>query len=320
MEDKERRNIGASAGVYSRLKHYLLSVRGAQWRKANLAMFTVYIDDSGTDPNQKAAVATAAILPAARLVAFDREWRNLCEKEGFPDFHMSACVWHNEKSAFANWDETKMKKVIQRVRQIGRKYFLNIASLTVFKADYDELVVGELRELTGKYPFTWAIRNMIGLLDKWLVFHKVAEPFEYIFDWMDPQTQKEERYEVETVMAQAEHVAVQAGKEGKYKNYTFKDRKQIPALQCTDAIAWTCYQHSLLSHASIPLTPMAQTCWDDYYTHRNKTWLYAATMTKEQLAGWVEREKQEGQPDFERFRAWLEQHPKPKPKRKKRGR
>ncbi len=36
---------------------YLLSIRGLRWKEVLLAAFNVYIDDSGTDPKQKVAIA-----------------------------------------------------------------------------------------------------------------------------------------------------------------------------------------------------------------------------------------------------------------------
>ncbi|MGA8503197.1 MAG: hypothetical protein WB683_16705, partial [Candidatus Sulfotelmatobacter sp.] len=52
-------------------------------------LFTNYVDDSGTDPNQRVAIASGWIVPAARIVALEREWDRLKEKEGFTDFHTS---------------------------------------------------------------------------------------------------------------------------------------------------------------------------------------------------------------------------------------
>jgi len=146
-------------------------------------MFTVYIDDSGTDPNQPMAIASALIIPAARVVALDKEWEKLTKKEGFTEFHTSECVWLNEDSEFAKWDAHKQKRVISRVRQIGKKFGVQAMSLAITKADYNELVPDWLRELAGKYHYTWAIRNMLDMLDRWAAEHRVRVPFEYIYAW-----------------------------------------------------------------------------------------------------------------------------------------
>jgi hypothetical protein len=254
-------------------------------------MFTIFIDDSGTDPQQPIAIASVLIVPAARIVALDREWSALRSREGFSDFHMSECVWLNADSEFSGWSTEKRDRVIARVRQLGKKFGVQAISLAITKCDYDELVPHWLKELAGQYHYTWAIRNMIDLLDKWAAQHNVTMPFEYIYDWMDPKAQKEAKAEIDLVMAQAEELACSNGKPGRYTNYGFRRREDIPALQCTDALAWTCYQFARFTHNQVPLNDLAQKSWDDYHdSHPQAGWLYAAGMKKQHLKEWVEKE------------------------------
>lgn len=268
-------------------------------------MFTVYIDDSGTDPNQQVAIATALIIPTAQIAALDREWTTLLRKENFTEFHMSECVARNPKSEFANWDELKSGRVISRVRQIGKKFGVDAISLAVKKSDYDEVVIRHL-EYADRYHYTWAIRNMIALLDKWARFSNVPR-LDYIYDWMDPRAQREAKVEIDTVMAQAEYMASAEGKAGQYVNYKFCRRQEVPALQCTDAIAWTCYQFALFAHEKQPLTPIAQENWDDYARHPKRDWLYAVGMKREHLKDWVKKEIADGR-SLERIKAWKLAH------------
>jgi hypothetical protein len=269
-------------------------------------MFRVYIDDSGTDPNQQVAIASVLIVPAPRITALDKEWKTLTDKEGFTSFHMSECVARNEKSEFAGWSDEKQKRVISRVRQLGKKYGLKGISLAIEKSDYDELVLPHL-EYADKYHYTWAIRNMIDLVDKWGRFSNVTLPFEYVYDWMDPKTQREAKAEIETVMAQAEEQACAEGKSGRYANSSFRRRQDIPALQCTDALAWTCYRFALFAHLKIPLSKVAEDSFYDYNKHQSGTWLYAAGMTRENLKKWVEAEIKDGR-SRERFKKWEAEH------------
>jgi hypothetical protein len=85
-------------------------------------MLTAYIDDSGTDPNQKIAIASALMIPSARLTALNSEWAALANKEGFTSFHMSECIAQNAESEFADWDEHKRRRVVWRVRQMVKKF------------------------------------------------------------------------------------------------------------------------------------------------------------------------------------------------------
>lgn len=281
-------------------------------------MFTVHIDDSGTAPDQQIAIATAVIIPAARIPALNSEWGTLKRREGFISFHTSECVALNSDSEFSTWGTVKRDRVLSRVRQIGKKFGLVSISLAVKKSDYDQLIPDEMRPFTGNYHYTWAMRNMIALLDNWAKGHGVTLPFEYIYDWMDPKAQRRAKAEVDTVMAQAERQSADRGRPGRYINYSFRRREDVPALQCTDAIAWTCYQFSLFAMNKIPLSPIAQECWDDYYD-RGSEWLYAGTMTKQQLQDWIDRELKDGR-WRERFMAWEAEHSKSKTLERKRKR
>ena len=66
-------------------------------------MFTVYIDDSGTDPKQPTAIAAALIVPAKRVPALDRDWAVFGATFGFGDSHASECAARNPHSAFGEW-------------------------------------------------------------------------------------------------------------------------------------------------------------------------------------------------------------------------
>jgi hypothetical protein len=42
-------------------------------------VFTVYIDDSGTAPDQQVAIASGLIIPAIKAEALDKEWTTFLE-------------------------------------------------------------------------------------------------------------------------------------------------------------------------------------------------------------------------------------------------
>jgi hypothetical protein len=62
-----------------RTHHKLVSYWGA-WNKVYLAMFTAYVDDSGTDPNQAVAIASAWIIPGRQIIRLEKEWDTLKKK------------------------------------------------------------------------------------------------------------------------------------------------------------------------------------------------------------------------------------------------
>jgi hypothetical protein len=80
----------------SRTECALISGRGLRWKQVIMALFTVYLDDSGTAPDQQVAMASALLVPGSRITALDDEWNALKKKEEFSDFHMSECLYSNK--------------------------------------------------------------------------------------------------------------------------------------------------------------------------------------------------------------------------------
>jgi hypothetical protein len=274
--------------------------------------FMAYIDDSGTAPSQRVASATAIVIPAARIEALDKEWNRLKERFGFSDFHMSECVARNPKSDFAKLNDAQWEQLIRRVREVAKKYAPKALSFAVNKAHYDTLVPEEYRYYTGNH-YTWTIRSLISALDRWAKISNVTLPFEYVYDWIDPKSQKEARDEINTVMAQAEDLVAGTDKEGRYINYSFRRRQDIPALQCVDALAWAGYQRALNNDYNVPIKQIAIDSWNDYCRYQSKTWFDAMYMTKEQFKRWIDKEVADGR-SLERFKEWEAKHPKGKAK------
>lgn len=266
-------------------------------------MFSVYLDDSGTDPKQRAAIATAFIVPAAQIIPLEREWDNLKKKYAFSDFHTSEMVARNYKSDFADWDEAKQRKVFHRVREISKKYGIGSSaavSFAVNKADYDSVVPLEYRNHFGGH-YTWAVRHLMNFLEAWRQPRKIA-PLEYIFDWAEPGC--EERVEIETVMAQTESIFQQRGRPGEFINYAFRRRKDIPALQCVDAIGWTCYQQALFQFRKVPVHKLADEAWKGYEAHlEQQGWLQCFTVRQDNLRKWISAEMADGE-TLKRFIEW----------------
>jgi len=297
-----------SQGI-SRTHHMLVSVWGRLWRKVNLVMFTVYLDDSGTAPSQRVAIASAFIIPAKQIVRLEREWENLKEKENFSEFHTSEMIASNEKSDFATWDEEKKRRVFRRVREISKKYGIYPSASVCFavnKIDYEDIVPEDLRSGLGKNHYAWAIRHVIQFLDNWrLRPTRNVGPLEYVFDWLDVGSPC--RVEIETIMQQAEAKATYYGRVGEYTNFSFRRRKDIPGLQCVGAIAWTCYTQALSFFCGTPAPTLSFEAWRHYGGHLEADgWLKAFTITRDQLQDWVDREAASGNMTMKRLIQWEE--------------
>ncbi|MFZ3341467.1 MAG: DUF3800 domain-containing protein [Terriglobales bacterium] len=264
-------------------------------------LYTNYVDDSGTDPNQRIAVASGLIIPGARIPALQKEWDRLREKEGFSDFHTSEFVAKNYKSAFAKWTDEKHARVFLRVRQICKKYGAKCVAFSVLKKDYDEVVPADMKKYWGQYHYTWAMRQFI----VWMYQKERAlsgAPMEYVFDYMDPSDAN--RKEIEKVMQQAEDMT---GNTDEFKHFGFRPRREVPGLQCADLLAWLAYQVALQVFCNKPMSPYAKLAWEDFDKHPHKEWRTVRTVQRWGLEHLVHKERTSGE-SLMRFKEWEEKH------------
>lgn len=275
---------------------------GANWTEVNLVMaqlYTAYIDDSGTDPKQQVAIATALVIPASRIQMLQMEWDVLRLNEVFSSFHMAefSSPTPPSDSDFVGWEPKKHGQVYETVREIIKDYGAVTVSFAVFKKDYDEVVPPDMRKNAGEFHYTWAVRHLVAALEKWRTYRKVSAPFEFVFDYMHKRDKR--RAEIEEVMEQGEEIAP-----GVYSNYSFRQRERFPGLQCVDVLGWVSYQFALKVFCGKPLVPDAEIGWDDFEGHR-EGWRLAATIKRSELERWVKLEKETGvsQPFFDEWHA-----------------
>jgi hypothetical protein len=268
-------------------------------------MFTAYIDDSGTDPNQHVAMATALIIPAKQLIPMESEWKSLAKKERFSSLHTSEMVAKNHKSEFANWDDQKQSRVFHRAREISKKHSPSsgAVSFAVNKADYDEVVPEVYREGAGNH-YTWAVRHVLMFLDNWRLGSPSTDyPLEYVFDWMGGPTDAR-RIEVQDVMGQMEAMAHLRGRSDEYTNYGFRHRQDVPGLQCVDAISWICYRQALLQYRGTPLHPLAGEGWTHSKANTGtNAWLQVFQINRQHLKEGMDKEMNDGT-TLKRYEEW----------------
>jgi hypothetical protein len=257
-------------------------------------MFSVYIDDSGTAPDQPVAMASALIIPAKQIVALDKEWETFSAKNGFSSFHSSECVFRNAKSEFAQWSDDKVLKVTERIRQICSKYAVRAFSFAVTKDDYDSTLEPEMKELFGKFHYTWAIQHLLLMCAMWSASGDRIAPLRYIFDWMD-RSQAKAKAEIEDVMYMYDR-----SRPGQFSDYSFRRREDIPALQCADLLAWSSYQVARHHFFDKPLHPIADINYQGFRSFGDE-WLAARSITRKDLRQWVERSVEPRTDDLKRL-------------------
>ena len=239
-------------------------------------MFIVYIDDSGTAPDQKVVIAAAMIVPAANVASLNRDWADFDRTFEFKgDFHCSECVARNSHTVFADWNDKKVRSAFSRARSIMKEHASKAISFTINKDDFAAEAPEEWLKVGGHSPFTWTFRILLSLLRMWNNNQQKVMPFEYVIDWVQPR----DREEIEMVMAQCE-----SAYPGEYRGkFTFGKRQLIPGLQCCDLLAWSAFSHSRYFYQGTPMRELADASFRDLRSHGNGEWWDGLGHTRESL-------------------------------------
>jgi hypothetical protein len=262
---------------YSRICHALVSAYGSKWSERYLRMFSIYIDDSGSAPDQGFAIAAGIVFPANRIEAFEKEWSAFLGKEDIQELHASVCVARNPRSDFANWDDDRVDRVLLRAQQIIFKYSVKAFSIGIHKQDYNELVPKEMWLSVGQSHYVWALSSVLGLSYDWASSH--SAPMEYVFD----NASKAEKRDIDEAMDYSE--ALYAGHFSGH--YSFRSRKEVPGLQAVDLFAWVNYQAACDTRFGIPIKPVAEKLWFPFIQRNGEKWCTIQSLSREGLKMWV---------------------------------
>lgn len=269
--------------------------------------FTAFLDDSGTAREHPVATASALIMPANTIERLDENWERFIEKQGIPDFHSAACAAKKSKEKhYDDWGDKKRSHVFMRVRQFCKRFGVQVFGFSVYKKTYDEVVPENFRHYGGDY-YTWALRHVLVKIHEWRQARKIKEPIEHIFDWQeigDPV-----RDEIEDLIGQCNEFQGEL-------HHDFQKRKQVPALQCADLIAWVCFQLAMENLHGKPMNRYAAESLKDLETYRpsgeisslNKRWFQLITVEKHNLEKWIALEIRKGH-SLARFQDWYHRHP-----------
>ncbi|MHB8485502.1 MAG: DUF3800 domain-containing protein [Candidatus Acidiferrales bacterium] len=229
---------------YSRTEHLIESFYLSRSKNVHVGMFSIYIDDSGTDPNQVAAVAAGWIGKTPSWVALEKEWLKVEADYNFSSMHMAEFVAGAEGSEFEHWGLATKEIVFEKLGNLVIGNALKGFSMAVIKKDFDEIVPSELRISGHTNHYTYAVRSVMGLIHNWRVQQGICDaehPIEYIFDHMDKNDPR--RLEIENVFATIGTEAENLVNYGlKTDGFDFKRRTTLPPLQAADMFAWTIYR------------------------------------------------------------------------------
>jgi hypothetical protein len=242
-------------------------------------MLNAYIDDSGTAPSQRIAVASALVIPARRILALESEWKRFCARYQIQSFHASECVHRNSKSEFATWEDAKVERAVARVRQITMKYAVKAISFTVTKAEFDAEMPEKWREFLCRDHYVWAIWHLLKLLRLWSKDHQHSE-IEFVFDFQ----QMKPRATIEKALRDMENYypGMYAG------HYSFRKRAEWAGLQCVDLLAWSRLAAARFRFEGTPMHHIAESTIGEYRKFQNGKWISSLWINRRDLRKWIQ--------------------------------
>jgi hypothetical protein len=223
---------------------------------------TVYVDDSGTEPNQKIAAASFCVSTVDRWQEFLKAWNKIALREGFElkHFHMTEfaacrpchpcqqCLSGNKSARehpWQRWSDEKRESVLRRMAKALVKHVEFGVGHSYTKTDYDEHVRNSpARQLAngpvGDEYVTFAVQRCGGSLAQWRAATGRRDRLKFVFD----SSSTKEKKEIAEVFFGAANDGQQIvnGIEQWFnpeEGVAYESRKVTHQLLSADMLAWT---------------------------------------------------------------------------------
>jgi hypothetical protein len=252
-------------------------------------MFTAYFDDSGTDGNSDIAVAACYVSSKKGWDDFVEAWDRARYEEGFDSFHMAHFLAPREqkKKPWCDWDDSKKKRVYERLGRIINENKRVGISMAVPKALWDA-TPERVRRHYGRQHYTFAVRMCFNRIVQWRSKSMIRLPIRYTFDWEMQNTPKREEITriIELIgKSQNQAVADMLGLESP-QGYSFEHEEDFKPLQAADILAWQMRSHMrkiwTLGHDDVSL------CHPGFHLLREDQEMELGFFTKDQIDKLVE--------------------------------
>ena len=231
---------------YCAYRHFsaMLDRTGIDWL---LAMYEVYFDDSGTDTQSPLAIAACYISTKSGWDRFVEAWDEIRYSEGFDVFHMVDFAAYHDKTRtpFCDWDHIKRERVYRRLATAINDY-KRIGIAIAIPQDVFNSIVPTLpdwmRWRVGNYPYTTAVRFLMGAIRNWRMRYGIALPMQYVFDRMTDPKAKAEITIMWADIGNPENWSQWYGIDSP-DGYSFQDKSLFKPLQAADILAWQQNSH-----------------------------------------------------------------------------
>jgi hypothetical protein len=286
------------------LKHFIASTCPANVVR-RMAFTTIHYDDSGTDPNQKIAVAACYVATPEQWIEFCRNWDEIDREEHFGVFHMAVFAANQKDSPFENWDRVKKKRVLRKLCSVITTRAEVGFARAVSKKDYDAVIVDSFRRYCGEFHYTFTLRQCAGAVALHRKTYHEKSSMRCIFDWMAKGNAKREITSVMDAALIKSEIEKQTTGVMSLEGYSFEKKSVVIPLQAADILAWTIYQKMQKLLSNKPIVWEADMAYD--LLKHSRCRLDDGFFGKDNLTAWADSEMDAVIAEFKRRKALSQQ-------------
>jgi hypothetical protein len=205
-------------------------------------MLTAYFDDSGTHDASEIVIWAGVCGNQFQWDAFSKAWGAKLKapspgKPALSRFHMADC--QDAREEFQGWSRTATDFLVHELGEIIIKTGLWGYASGVNRKDWDELIVGEVREALGDAE-GFCVRNVYVKTTDWAKNWAGGGDLAFVFD--DRPHRRQENQAIFDLFQRGNKAA---GETSELVSITFASSQRILPLQGADMIAWELHSHAM---------------------------------------------------------------------------
>jgi len=222
-----------------------------------MGMFTVYVDDSGTNDEARIVTGACCVASVSNWKKFERRWLEIGKEAGFKYFHMTEFAgcrpdeWcrdcrkgkqTEENHPWRDWSNKKRKRVLKELASSVNEYSSFGIGIAIGKEDYDNLILNAplkdmLEPVTAQDKhLMYTLQSCAGAIAKWRDQQRLTKPMQYVFDGTDDLKLK---HQISEIFASTDSGIGAPLNDGMTTaRYSFQNRRSVVQLLSADMLAW----------------------------------------------------------------------------------
>jgi hypothetical protein len=150
-----------------------------------MAMFTIYCDASGTDPNQTVYTVGGFLADVRVWDSLNKEWPCLLALSGREEYHATDI---EDSMRLWGWSKDHKEEVQALAYSIVKRHVHIGISSTVIKADFDAARVRWRKIPYGKTAqyFYFCVNDVLARVTDWAMERGFKDPINFVFECGDP--------------------------------------------------------------------------------------------------------------------------------------